>query len=170
MKLKNIADTLPKKIGIGLIAIATYFGSIHNAKGLWPFYTEIKGTSYGINLAFYTVADSSADFYGLQIGLISRNRGSLNGMSIGLSNATLKGVTNGLEAAIQNVGNGQCNGVALGLFNANYHESAEDAMNGLQLGIINESDNGNYMQIGIVNKSLDKRSMILNSQFGEVKK
>ena len=164
----------------GIVAAAiisgTYFGRGKN--DFLPFYSHKSGDSYGINVAFYTEVDTGVSINGLNISLFTKNYGKINGANIGLFNSDLgqdhksaNSVVNGLELSLGNVHEGYINGVQIGFFGNGPTDNKTNNpgslyCNGLQLGIfVNVADKLNGVQLGVLNESDDKKSFLLNIDY-----
>jgi len=149
-KLEKILKTTGKILaGIG-IAGSLYFGNFHNAKGFFPFYTRVTGTTYGIPLGFYVSIDKGAKLYGAAVGLITINNGEIKGGQIG-------GLINGANP------DSKLTGISIGLLGNGFEKDSK--MKGVQLGLIN-LDNGEMkgMQLGIYNRiSKSREGLIFNA-------
>jgi hypothetical protein len=132
--------TLANKLAIGAISLATIVGTFTGNKGGFPpFYNKKAGTSYGINVGFFTELQPSSKFYGLNLSALTElDSTDFNGISISGNNMSKR------QASLI--------GLELGLFNSDpRQEDKPIEMHGLQIGIVNTAKPGYFAQIGIGN-------------------
>jgi hypothetical protein len=173
MSLKNLVDTLSKKLVVGAIAVATVSGTyLGNDGGFTPFYNRKIGASYGINIGVVTDFLPGSKFYGIDISAFSDHDSSeFNGIDLSGFNITERASTmNGLQAGILNI---PLNKIVLDLNGAQIGACGYSSsyVNGVQLGLYNDAERVSLGQIGVYNSvghdSTLKQSLLLNIGKGE---
>jgi hypothetical protein len=173
MSLKNLVDTLSKKLVVGAIAVATVSGTyLGNDGGFTPLYNRKIGASYGINIGVVTDFLPGSKFYGIDISAFSYHDSSeFNGIDLSIFNITERASTmNGLQAGILNI---PLNKIVLELNGAQIGACGYSSsyVNGVQLGLYNDAERVSLGQIGVYNSvghdSTLKQSLLLNIGKGE---
>lgn len=142
MDIKKFA----KRAGITLVSLATIYGTFGgNEGGLPPLLTIKNGKSGGINFGVVTIFEPGSEFYGINLSVVTGNRGgTINGLNLNVLGSLLSEKNN--------------------YFNKN-------GVNGLEASIfMNEAIAGNHFQFGIYNRieidsTKTKRGLLMNYHF-----
>lgn len=162
-KITNWLKRPRNAIVAGALTLGTITGTyMGNEGGLSPLYTVKTGTSYGINLGFFTDFREGARHYGINMSFCTFfTGGELNGINASLiSGATAK------DKFPKNcpIRESKTRGLELSLINMD--ENGLHKMYGLQIGIGNQNGGGTNAQVGIYNEAGKKddtsRGVLLN--------
>jgi len=147
---------------IVILGAITISGSLNFEKGVWPFYTQKSGNSFGINFCLMTKYPPGSSHTGIDISFITiQNENSkINGINISFGNFDEhSSVENTISFNPKDSDLAKVNGIEIGLVNAygggneriGVPRISTKRINGAQIGLFNES-NLNGIQFGVYNE------------------